>query len=503
MKRSILAAVACLTAILSPALSSSRAQSVVTYHNAADRSGAFTVPLLNVTSAAKLHLDSHFNASVTGTIYAQPLYWLPPGSKTGILIVATSSNLVYGLNANTGAVIWKTQLIRSAPQSALGCGNIDPEGITGTPVIDPVTGTLYLDALQLAGNNVARQRVYAMAAATGQVLAHWPLDVETLMAARKKAGKPDSDFDSTVDGDRAALQFAGGKLYVSYGGRYGDCGDYHGIVIEFNPAKRTITGSWETRATGGGIWGRGGAAFDGTSLFATTGNTIGTTAGNWQDGEAVVRLLPGLTHSTASQDYFTPLDWHDLDDQDADLGGTSAIPFTVPAGSGTVPRVLALGKDGHAYLMDASNLGGVSAGLADLQVSNTVILTDAAVYHTKTDTRIAFTNFSGALAKCSNNNLTMLRVTSAANPLAVLWCSEFNGSGAPILTTTNGTLNPIIWVLGAEGDSLLHGFNANSGATVFDGGGIVLNGLHRFQTLIAANHHLYVAGDNAVYALTF
>src|SRR5207244_2942103 len=103
------------------------------------------------------------------------------------------------LNANTGAVIWKTQLARSAPLSSLGCGNIDPEGVTGTPIIDPATGTLYLDALQLAANNVARQRVYALSATTGKVLAHWPLDVENQMAARKKAGKPDSDFDSTIE----------------------------------------------------------------------------------------------------------------------------------------------------------------------------------------------------------------------------------------------------------------------------------------------------------------
>ena len=63
------------------------------------------------------------------------------------------------------------------------------------------------------------------------------------------------------------FQFAGGRLYVSYGGRYGDCGDYHGVVIEVDPAKRKITGDWATRATGGGIWGRSGVAFDGTSLY--------------------------------------------------------------------------------------------------------------------------------------------------------------------------------------------------------------------------------------------
>jgi hypothetical protein len=500
MKRwSVLSAMAGLMTLSGLALAplSADAQNVVTYHNAPDRSGLYTVPGLTVAAAANLHLDSAFSASVSGNVYAQPLYWLPPGAKTGLLITATESNLVYGLNANTGVQVWKTQLSGPPPHSALGCGNIDPEGITGTPVIDPATGTLYLDALQRAPNNVARQRIYALSAATGKVLAHWPLDVETLMSARSAA------FDSSIQGERSALQFVGGKLYVNYAGRYGDCGNYHGIVIEFDPKTRTITGSWETGATGGGIWAQGGIASDGTSLYATTGNTIGT-GGTWQGGEAVIRLLPGLASSTANKDYFTPSDWLTLDNNDQDLGGSEALPFTVPTSpSGTVPRVLALGKDGHAYLIDAANLGGISAGLANLQVSNSVIITEPTVYHRKDETRIAFTNFNGSAANCSGNNLTMLRVTAAADPLKIVWCAPISGGGAPILTTSNGSANPIAWVLGAQGDNQLHGFNVISGETVFGGGGITMNGLHNFGTLIAANGHLYVAADGTMYAFKF
>jgi hypothetical protein len=274
-------------------------------------------------------------------------------------------------------------------------------------------------------------------------------------------------------------------------------------VIEFDPTKRTVTGSWQTRATGGGIWAQGGVASDGTSLYATTGNTY--TGGSWQDGEAVIRLLPGLAHSTKRTNYFTPSDWLTLDNEDLDLGGSEALPFTVPTSpSGTAPRALALGKDGHAYLLDAANLGGISAGLANVQVSNTVIITEPTVYHRKDETRIAFTNFNGSQANCSGNNLTMLRVTAAVTgPLKVVWCAPFSGGGALIATTSNGYANTIVWVLGAQGDNQLHGFNLISGATVFNGGGITMNGLHNFGTLIAANRHLYVAADGTVYAFTF
>jgi hypothetical protein len=500
MKRSVLAAMACIAMLPGLALApwAAQAQSVVTYHNASDRSGLYTVPGLTLAAAANIHLDTAFKASVSGNVYAQPLYWQAPGAKTGLLIVATESNLVYALNANTGKQVWKTQLARSAPLSSLGCGNIDPEGITGTPVIDPATGTLYLDALMLAVGNVAKQRIYALSLATGKVLPTWPVDVENQVHALS------APFDSTIQGERSALQFFNGKLYVNYAGRYGDCGGYHGTVVEFDPVKRRATGVWETRATGGGIWAQGGVASDGTSLYATTGNTFGT-GGTWQDGEAVVRLRPGLAHSADSKDYFTPSDWLTLDNEDLDLGGSEALPFTVPTlPSGTAPRALALGKDGNAYLLDASNLGGISPGLASLQVSYSVIITEPTIYHTKSDTRIAFTNFNGAPANCSGNNLTMLKVTAAAtDPMSVVWCAAISGGGAPILTTTNGSADPVVWVVGAQGDNQLHGFNAISGATVFGGGSVTMNGLHNFGTLIAANRHLYVAADGTVYAFTF
>ena len=273
-------------------------------------------------------------------------------------------------------------------------------------------------------------------------------------------------------------------------------------MIEFDPSKYTITGSWETRATGGGIWAQGGIASDGTSLYATTGNTVNT-GGTWQDGEAVIRLRAGLAHSTSTKDYFTPSDWLTLDEDDLD--GSEALSFTVSTGtSGTVSRAIALGKDGYAYLVDTANLGGISTGLDRLKVSNSVIITEPTIYHTPTDTKITFTNFNGAKSSCSGNNLTMLRVTSATKGgLSLYWCVPLNGGGAPILTTTDGIHNPIGWVLGAQGDNQLHGVYVTTGKTVFDGNGITMNGLHRFGTLIAANKHLYVVGDGAVYAFAF
>src|SRR5205807_634463 len=117
-----------------------------------------------------------------------------------------------------------------------------------------------------------------------------------------------------------------------------------------------------------------GIASDGNSLFITTGNAglKGITA-EWMDGEAIIRLAPGPTFSKRTADYFAPLDWKALDEADADLSGTGPIPFHV-AGATPADLVIALGKDGKAYLADRANLGGVSAGVVVKRVSGDQII---------------------------------------------------------------------------------------------------------------------------------
>jgi hypothetical protein len=97
----------------------------------------------------------------------------------------------------------------------------------------------------------------------------------------------------------------------------------------------------------------------------------------------------------------------------------------------------------------------------------------------------------------------MLRVATAPAPIHIAWCAPFRGRGAPIVTTTDGSSNAIVWVPGAEGDNLLHGFNVANGEVVFGGGTAAMTGLHHFQTLIAAEGRLYVAADGRVYAFAF
>ena len=82
--------------------------------------------------------------------------------------------------------------------------------------------------------------------------------------------------------------------------------------------------------------------------------------------------------------------------------------------------------------------------------------------------------------------------------MSTAWCGTFRGAGSAIATTTGGTSNPIVWILGAEGDNRLHGYRGDNGQTLFNGP--VLSGLRHFQTLIATEDRIYIAADGAVYA---
>jgi hypothetical protein len=161
-------------------ISAAANDSVVTYHNGNHRHGAYTVPGLTLAAAANMQRDSRFQASISGHVYAQPLYWKPNGAKRGLVIVATESNNVYALNDTTGAVIWHASLGNSVPRSELPCGNIDPVGITGTPVIDPASATLYAGAMVDIGGS-PKQKVFALSLADGSIVPNWPLEVESAL----------------------------------------------------------------------------------------------------------------------------------------------------------------------------------------------------------------------------------------------------------------------------------------------------------------------------------
>src|SRR5215831_7156771 len=356
-------------------------------HNHLSRDGLYVDSAFTRTAAANLQRDLNFNGTILGSVYAQPLYIENGLGGAAMIIVATETNRVYALNAGTGNVIWQRSV--GAPVrdfSGLACGNINPLGITGTPVVDLASRSLFFDAM-IAGVP-PKHFIFSLNVDTGATRSGWPLDVN---ATARYNGL---SFTSSIQNQRGALGFLNGVVYVPYSGLAGDCGNYHGWVVGVPISNPSNVTAWATRAVGGGIWGHGGVASGGTNMLAVTGNTF-QTGGQWGNGEAVIRLQPGPVFSGNSTDYWAPTNWLALDNQDKDLGGCGPVLITV---NGATPSqlVLALGKDGKAYLLNRDNLGGISAPVASAQVATSVRGQAAATYRTGQGSYFVFRATTGA-----------------------------------------------------------------------------------------------------------
>lgn len=478
------------------------AANVLQYHKNPSRNGLYVDAAFTKAAAARVHQDTTFvSAPIQGPSYAQPLYFENAAGGKNLVIVATERNLVYALDAANGSIAWQTTLGQPVALADMQCGNIDPFGVTGTPVIDAASKTLFVAALTTPNNgNTKRHQVFAISLDDGTPRAGWPVDVSTITAN-------DATFQADVQGQRGALALLGRTVYVAYGGMLGECGDYHGwiVAIPVDGASPVAT-AYATTSAKSGIWGPGGIASDGTDLFVATGNAPEAT--DFGQQESLLRIAPGATFVNQSANYFTPSNWQNLDTDGLDLGGSGPLVVDV-AGATPSKLLVALGKDGNAYLVDRTNLGGIVSngsafqGVHHLHVTTVPIIQAAAAYTTNTSTYVTLRGEGDACAT-GTGDLTTLRISAAAPPrLSSAWCAA-GGGGSPIVTTTDGTSDAIVWQIATGGVSRLRGFDGDTGAVVFNGGAAAdqMGAVQTFQTAIVARGRIFVAGNNAVYAFT-
>ncbi len=475
---------------------------VTQFHNHDSRDGLYVDSAFTQSAAANLTRDLNFDGTIVGNVYAQPLYLdSGPGGRATIIAV-TESNNVYALDALDGSIIWQRNVGDPVDAGDLVCTKFNPMGIIGTPIVDLASGALFFDAMITPdGGQTIKHFIFSLDVDTGDINPGWPVDVE---AAASYNGV---NFTPEIQQQRPALAIVGNILYVAYGSM-ADCSLYHGWLVGIpidNPVNVT---AWAAATNaglhGGAIWGVAGIASDGKNPFVTTGNTWNT-GGNWDGGEAVIRFQPGPIFSDDPADYWAPANWFSLDISDLDLGASGPLLVDVP---GATPShlIVALGKDGNAYLLDRDLLGGVnSPPVASEQVADSEIRQAAATYTTNQTTYVAF--------RASGTTLAAFRIT-AANPPGIVSSWSVNrgtgGCGSPFVTSTDGTSNMIVWVVGTQdphhpggGDQRLHGYDGQTGAVIYNGGGPneLMAGTHTYNTTgIAARGRIYVAGDNKVYA---
>ena len=307
-----------------------------------------------------------FSTSVSGQIYGQPLI------IGNTLIAVTENDWVYGLNATTGAVLWKTSL--GTPYHITTCQDLVPNiGDTSTPVYDPSTGTVYVMALV---KEISYQfHLFGLNVATGAI---------TLK--KRIAGSPANDpglsFNAIVQNQRPGLLLLNGWVYAGFAS-YCDHGSYRGYVAGVHVAQRPITTTLWTDEAGvshekAGIWQSGGGLMsDGPGrIFFTSGNGISPAKapGNQPPGqlaESVVRLAVNSDGSLTAKDFFSPANAPSLDAGDHDFGAGG--PVGLPFGTSTYPHILTQqGKVDGVFLLNRDSLGGreQASGNGDLVLAN-------------------------------------------------------------------------------------------------------------------------------------
>jgi hypothetical protein len=314
-------------------------------------------------------IKHQFSTKVAGDVQGQPVTF---GST---VIVATQSDMVYGVDRDSGAAKWVVRVgnAESTGSPGLNCTSTAATiGVTSTPVVDPSTGLVYLTALSWDGANTASGRffMYALNATTGAVQPGWPVQ---LSATATNDSARSFTTDAPVELQRPGLLLLNGRVYASFAGNC-DQGDYVGWIMSVSTSSRGQTG-WVDEGQGnlgagiqGGIWHSGGGlASDGTNIYFASGNGTGPPvgAGNVPTpylGESVVRLAVGPNGVLTAADHFTPVDAQALSNKDLDLG--SSGPVLLPPNFGGITGhqlVFQGGKTGVVYLLDRNNLGGQAA----------------------------------------------------------------------------------------------------------------------------------------------
>jgi hypothetical protein len=362
--------------------------SVLTYHNDLARTGQnLSEWLLTPASVGSPQFGPLFTYPVDGQVYAQPLY-LPgvivPGKGIhNVVFAATEHDSVYAFDADNylAAPLWRTsflnpaQGVTTATATDVECNSIAPEiGITGTPVIDPATGTLYVVAMTYERSVGYVHRLHALDVTTGDERPGSPVEIQASVPGTGD-GNTIVKFDPWLYKARAGLLLLNGVVYTAWASHCDD-GNYHGWIIGYDawgyhsvPLQQTAAYTATPNQYAGSFWqgGAAPAADSGANIYVVSANgTFDANMGGSDLGESVLKLSTGTSLKVA--DYFTPYNADALSDQDLDLGSSGALLLPDGTGSAAHPHLLVSGsKSGTVYLLDRDNLGHFQPG-SDSQI---------------------------------------------------------------------------------------------------------------------------------------
>jgi hypothetical protein len=460
--------------LLSQAQAVAQAVNVLTQHNDLSRTGANTSETIltpaNISSAT---FGKLFTDAVDGEVYAQPLYVANLSLSDGthnVVFVCTESNSVYALDADTaGITYWHKNFGTPFTPS---CSDLTPVvGISGTPVIDLSSGTLYVDTKLESG---PAQKLHALDITTGDEKFGGPVTISA------------SGFSASLEHQRPGLLLLSNVVYVGFGSHC-DNGAYHGYVLGYNATNLSRLYSFNVTPTGsqGAVWSGGMAPAADTNgfIYIMTGN--GTFDGVNNYGESMIKLNGSL----AVQDYATPNNYTTLNNGDEDFG--SGGPVLLPT-----HYAVGMGKDGNLYLADINDMGHVGNFVQQFSAqSYGDTVGKSPVYWQGPSRQYIFALHSGSPTK----SFAFTGSNIVTTPLGTASFSFGDRCGGLSLSA-NGTANGILWEVGD--DSNLRAYDAVNFPTVLWTGSVGTYVKMTCPTIANGKVYLGTSSNLGVWGLT-
>ena len=440
-----------------------------------------------------------FAFNVDGYVSAQPLYMYGltiNGATRNVAFVATEHDSVFAIDADTGALLWQTSLLYPAGATTVtmavqGCGGVtglNEVGILGTPVIDPSTNTLYVDA-KTALSGTYYHYLHALDVTTGFEKFSGPVSITG------PAGTP--SFNTKNELQRPALLLSNGTVYIAFGSNGCDVTG-RGWLFAYSAStlqQLAVMTIQPDNTYGSSIWqsGVGPAADSAGSVYLSTANGLFDYPSFPDYGDSVLRLTLG-SGAFVVDDYFTPFDQSTLsaDDMDLGSGGVTLLP---QQNTGSYPNLLVTaGKRGDIYLINSSALGGYNT------TSNDQILQYLAgglgkyfhgsplYWNNGTNSLVYFLSHQDYLKSFSLTNGVLTPFAQTSTKLTTYGLPEISA---------NGNTNGLLWqVRSVSNVPLLSAYDASGLYLLYDsgmagGGRDSLGTVPHFATPTIANGKVY------------
>ncbi len=437
---------------------------VLTYHNDNARTGAnLTETILTPHNVNAKQFGKLYSYALDGVVYAQPLYVkdvnISGQGRHNIVLVATEHDSVYAFDADgKGQVpLWKESFIDpAAGVTPVSVPNgLSETGITGTPVIDPTTGTLYaVTFTDENGKVLYRLRALDITSGTETVTGGTIIQASTRGTGDDNDGQGNVIFNPLQHLQRPGLLLSNGIVYIAFGS-FWDRVPYHGWLLGYDAKtlQQVAVFNVTPNGSGGAIWMSGGAPAadaDGNIFIVTANGTFDAGMGGTDFGESILKL-----HSVASGlavlDYFTPYNYSQLNDQDLDLGsgGVTLIPDQL---------LVTGGKDTSLYMTDRRNLGKIHPERNEIMQSFPAgggMLCTAAYW----EDRLYFQQAYDVLRSYKLNK-------GSLSPASNSTTGSLYGGATPVVSA-NGNFNGIVWAehtnaVQPEDSAILYAYDASN-----------------------------------------